>query len=59
MKRYLNTKNNEGVETVDELDSEDFETYAAFRAEMKRLWVEYSLAGTTGYWSQRPANNWR
>lgn len=55
MKRYLNTKLYGQRETVDELDSKDFESMKAFNAEKKRLIAEYRLAGGFGelYWSQR------
>lgn len=55
MKRYLNTKLFGQRETVDELDSSDFESPKAFNAEKKRLITEYQLAGGFGdlYWSQR------
>lgn len=59
MKRYLNTRYNNGVETVDELDSADFETAKDFRNELKRLQFEYSLAGTNCWISKRSTKEWR
>lgn len=55
MKRYLNTKLFGQRETVDQLDSNDFESMKAFNDEKKRLIAEYQLAGGFGdlYWSQR------
>lgn len=55
MKRYLNTKLHGKVETIDQLDSNDFGSYSEFRKEQKRLINEYRLAGGHGdpYWSQR------
>jgi len=59
MKRYLNIKYSTGVETLDELNSEDFKTYADFKAEMRRLSSEYSMAGMGGcYWSKRSTKGW-
>lgn len=61
MKSYLNTKINSERETVDELNSSEFETTEAYKAEKKRLISEYHLAGGFGdlYWSQRPCANWK
>ena len=42
--RYLNWRG----ETIDELDSADFPTKSAFRAELIRLKDEYALAGMAG-----------
>ncbi len=58
MKRYLNMKTQYGVETVDELDSADFDTYAAFKKELIRLRDEYQIAGINVYISQRPTKDW-
>ena len=59
MKRFLNTRTNYGVETVEELDTEDFKTYKEFREELRRLRIEYSLAGTSTWVSQRATKEWR
>ena len=58
MKKYLNMQTNYGVETVDELSSEDFETKKAFRAELNRLVSEYHMAGMPVYTSSRCAKDW-
>lgn len=55
MIRYLNTKTNYGVETVETLDRKDFESGRAFKAELKRLINEYAIAGMQVYLSQRCA----
>jgi hypothetical protein len=55
MIRYINTKQNGSVETIDFLDSNDFETNQEFRKELKRLINEYLIAGITCYTSQRKA----
>lgn len=47
-----------GVETVDELDRNDFESYKAFKSELKRLISEYRLAGMNVYSSQRACKGW-
>lgn len=55
MIRYLNTKINGNTETVDQLDSNDYESFKEFKQAMKYLIGEYHLAGGHGdlYWSQR------
>lgn len=59
MKRYLNLKTNYGVETVDEINSNDFETLKAFRLELKRLVSEYHLSGMFVYVSQKADKSWK
>lgn len=55
MIRYLNTKINDTRETVDNLDSNNFSSFAEFKKEMAQLKSEYVLCGGHGdlYWSQR------
>lgn len=53
MKRYLNLKTNCGIETIDELDSNDFKTFKEFKIELKRLINEYHISGMNVYSSQR------
>lgn len=55
MIRYLNTKLNGTTETIDQLNTDDFNNFKEFRAEQRRLQNEYNLAGGHGapYWSQR------
>lgn len=48
-----------GVETVDEINSNDFETRREFVAELKRIFNEYQLAGMNVYTSQRCAKDWK
>jgi len=55
MIRYINLKTNQGVETVDQLDRQDFESYKAFKIELNRLLTEYRLSGMAVYISQRQA----
>lgn len=61
MIRYLNTKLYGQVETIDQLDRNDFNSYREFRQEQRRLIVEYNLAGGYGdlYWSQRCVKGWK
>jgi len=56
---YLNTITAYGVETVDELNRNDFPTFREFKAELKRLIHEYRFAGINVYRSQRSTNEWR
>lgn len=58
MTKYINMRSQYGVETVDELDSGDFESYKAFRIELRRLISEYRLAGMDVYSSQRACKDW-
>jgi len=53
MTRYINFKGSHGVETVDQLDRKDFETYREFKLELNRLLTEYRLSGMAVYISQR------
>lgn len=57
--RYLNTKGIYGVETVDQLDPNDFANRSDFRKELRRLVGEYRLAGMQVYISQRCDNTWK
>jgi hypothetical protein len=59
MKRYFNIKTNQGVETVDEVNREDFKTRKEFIAELSRLKGEYNIAGMLVYTSQRCTNEWK
>ena len=53
MTRYINLKTGHGVETVDQLERKDFESYKAFKIELNRLLTEYRLSGMAVYISQR------
>jgi len=59
MRRYFNIKSVYGVETIDEINSKEFKTIGEFRAERKRLFKEYQLAGFDVYLSQRCNKSWR
>ena len=56
--KYFNIKTNYGVETIDQLDRNDFETYKDYVAELRRLKNEYRLAGMNVYLSQRATKEW-
>jgi hypothetical protein len=58
---FLNWKNSQGRETVDELDSKSFSNCSAFRSEKSRLLREYNMAFNSGnlYWSSRRCKNWK
>ena len=57
--RYLNIKSPQGVETVDELSSADFQDRKAFKAELERLSSEYHFAGMAVYISTRCDKSWK
>lgn len=61
MKRYINCKpDGRTVETVDELNSEDFSTLKEFRIESRRLLGEYRMAFQCEVWSSnRSTSEWR
>ena len=59
MKRYLNLKTNYGVETIDELNSNDFETLKAFRLELKKMVSEYHSGSMYVYTSQKADKSWK
>ena len=58
MIKYFNFRSSQGVETVDELNSNDFATFKEFRKELKRLVGEYHLAGMNVYTSSRACKGW-
>jgi len=57
--KFLNLKTSYGVETVDQLDPNDFENFKAFRLELNRLVSEYHLAGMPVYVSSRCDKTWK
>ena len=62
MKAYINIKDRY-VETIDELDSNDFETIKEYRKEKQRLLSEYRMAysgtGIVPYLSNRCTQDWK
>lgn len=59
MKKYFNIKGMHGIETIDELDSLDFNTLKEFKQEVKRLYREYSLTPMNVYISNRCTKEWK
>lgn len=59
MTKYLNLKTVYGVETVDELNENDFTSFREFTKEVKRLCNEYRIAGMNVYTSIRCTKDWR
>ena len=57
--KYFNIKTSQGVETVDELNPSDFNSYKEFRTELRRLVNEYKMCGMSVYISQRSTNDWK
>ena len=56
--KYFNIKTNYGVETIDQLDRNDFNSYKEYITELKRLKSEYRLSGMDIYLSQRATKEW-
>jgi hypothetical protein len=56
--KYFNLKTSQGVETVDQLDRNDFKSYKEYIAEVVRLKKEYRMAGMDVYTSQRADKSW-
>jgi hypothetical protein len=61
MKVFLNWKQSQGRETIDELSLSDFPDSKAFRKEKNRLLAEYQMAYNSAniYWSSRCCANWK
>ena len=61
--RYLNMRGPYGVETVDELSSDEeghnFKTRSDFNREISRLVTEYRMGGMPVYTSSRCTKEWR
>ena len=57
--KYLNLKTPHGVETVDQVDRNDFKTYSEYKKELRRLRDEYHMAGMPVYISQRCTKDWK
>ena len=56
---YFNMKTSYGVETVDEINRADFDTYKEYSTEVRRLRNEYQLCGMNVYTSTRACKEWR
>lgn len=56
---YLNMKNAQGVETVDEFTREENQNPKDFRSYVSKMVSEYRLAGMNVYKSSRPTKEWK
>lgn len=56
---YFNMKTRHGVETVDELNEDDFGSFRDFNAECRRMSSEYHLCGMNVYLSRRCTKEWQ
>lgn len=57
--KYFNIKTSYGVETIDQLDAKDFNSYKDYIAELRRLKNEYRISGIEVYISQKSTKEWR
>lgn len=55
MTKYINVRTNYGVETIDNVERDNFNTFSAYKKEVRRLIKEYQLSGVNAYPSQREA----
>ncbi len=56
--KYLNAKTSHGLETIDQINREDFKTFKEYKQELKRLIIEYRSIGLNVYPSSRACQNW-
>mgnify|MGYP001065278798 FL=1 len=57
MKRYINIRNQYGVETWESLNMSDYNNRKEFRLEIKNIIKNYRLMGYNVYESQRESKN--
>lgn len=55
---FFNLRTNYGVETIDSVCRNDFESIKDFITEVKRLRNEYHIAGIPAYTSCRATKDW-
>ena len=55
---YLNMKTSYGVETVDEISTDEYPIYSEYRKALQSLIYNYHLCGMNVYTSQRPDKTW-
>ena len=55
MIKYINIKTQYGVETLEEVERDNFCTFLEYSIEVKRLIKEYKLMGYNAYSSQKKA----
>jgi hypothetical protein len=56
---YLNMKTPQGIETVDEFTKETNQTAKDFRVYVKKMIMEYQIAGMAVYRSTRSTRDWK
>jgi hypothetical protein len=55
---YLNLKTSKGIETIDQLERNDFDSFKEYKIELKNMIINYRLAGMNVYKSQRACKDW-
>ena len=56
--KYFNLKTSHGVETVDQININDFKTWQEYKLELRRLIQEYRMCGMYVYISQRACKDY-
>ena len=56
---YLNFKTAKGIETVDQLERNDFDSFKEYKIELKNMIINYRLTGMNVYKSQRACKDWK
>lgn len=56
--RYINWRSESGLETIDQIDPKDFNTYQLFRKELRSVFRSYKEMGMNIYISQRSCRDW-
>lgn len=59
MIRYFNLKTQYGIETIDEINKNDFKSTIEYINEKNRVIKEYRLSGINVYLSTRSTKEWR
>ena len=61
MKKYINMKNNYGIETIEEINDNEFKSFKEYRKEYNRLLHEYQLSDSYNsyYLSTRCTNDYK
>ena len=57
--KYFNIKSVYGVETVDQIDKNDFKVYSEYKKELISMLYNYRLAGMAVYLSNRCTKEWK
>ena len=57
--KYFNFRSSYGVETVDQIDRKEFNTYKEYKAELKNMLTGYRDSGMNVYLSQKCTNDWK